>query len=94
MGALFDQIRAAVREDRVYITDHADERLRERRVEVWQVLAGVEDGELITERPDDTPNPSAEVRQLLPDGTAILAVWAYWRAMAAAKLVTVHFFDR
>jgi hypothetical protein len=40
----------------------------------WQVVAGLEDGELIAERPDATPNPAVEVSESLPDGTAFKAV--------------------
>ena len=35
----------------------------------WQVAAGLEDGEMIAERPDAAPNPAVEVRESLPDGT-------------------------
>jgi hypothetical protein len=35
-----------------------------------------------------------EVRESLPDGTGVKAVWAYLRQSGVAKLVTVHFFDR
>lgn len=34
------------------------------------------------------------VRERLPDGTEILAVWSHLRRSGVAKLVTVHFFDR
>jgi len=94
MGRLFDQVRDAVRADRVYISDHASKRLRERRLLVWQVAGAVEGGKLIRERPRDKPNPSVETEQLLPDGTPILVVWAWLPRSHAAKLVTVHFFDR
>ena len=30
----------------------------------WQVVAGLEDGELIAERPDAEPNPAVEVHDL------------------------------
>ena len=59
-----------------------------------QVVAGLEEGELIVERPDATPNPAVEVRESLPDGTEFKAVWSFLRQSGVAKLVTVHFFDR
>ena len=59
----------------------------------WQVVAGVDDGELIVERLDATPNPAVEVNELLPDGTAFKAVWSHLRQSNVAKLVTVHFYD-
>jgi hypothetical protein len=54
----------------------------------------LDDGELISERPDDEPNPSVEVREFLPDGTEFMAVWSWIEYLDVAKLVTVHFFDR
>ena len=57
----------------------------------WQVVAGLKDGELIAERPDATPNPAEEVRELLPDGTDFKAVWSHLRQSGVAKLVTVHY---
>jgi hypothetical protein len=60
----------------------------------WQVVAGLEDGELISERPDAMPNPAVEVLETLPDGTQFKAVWSHLRQSGVAKLVTVHFFDR
>ena len=94
MGALFDAIRRAAREDRYAFSVHADERLRERRVVAWQVLAGLEHGRLLSERPSDRPNPSVEVDQWIADGSPVKAVWAHVRALDLAKLVTVHFYDR
>jgi hypothetical protein len=58
------------------------------------VVVGLEDGELITERPDATPNAAVELRESLPDGTEFKAVWSHLRQSEVAKLVTVHFFDR
>jgi hypothetical protein len=60
----------------------------------WQVVAGLEDAELIAERPDAEPNPAVEVRECLPDGTTFMTVWSHLRQSGVAKLVNVHFFDR
>jgi hypothetical protein len=60
----------------------------------WQVAAGLEDGGLIDERPDATPNPAVGVRESLPDATEFKAVWSHLRQSGVAKPVTVHFFDR
>ncbi len=94
MGALFEAIKRAVREDRYVFSNHADEQLRERRIVASQVVAGLKQGRLLAERPSDRPNPSVEVDQCLADGTPIKAVWAYVQALDLAKLVTVHFYDR
>jgi hypothetical protein len=60
----------------------------------WQVVAGVDEGELIVERPGAAPNPAVEIRESLPDVTEFKAVWSYLSQSGVAKLVTVHFFDR
>jgi hypothetical protein len=93
MGQLFDTIRKLVTEEKYVVGQHASERLEERGIMEWQVVAGLEDGALIAERPDATPNPAIEVCESLPDGTEFKAVWSHLRQSDVAKLVTVHFFD-
>jgi hypothetical protein len=94
MGKLFSRICQLVAEGRYVVGLHATERLDERGILEWQVVAGLADGELIRERPKSQPNPSVEVRETLPEGTEVMAVWAFLAGSNAAKLVTVHFFDR
>lgn len=93
MGGLFDTIRTAVREDRFVVGWHADERFEERAISDWQVVAGLEEAELIEERPGSKPNPSIVVRQLLADGTEIEVIWSWLAETARAKLVTAYFLD-
>lgn len=94
MAKLLDTIRQLVAEGKYIIGDHASERLEERGIMEWQAAAGLEDGELIAERPSAKPNPAVEVRESLPDGIEFKAVWSHLRQSGVAKLVTVHFFDR
>jgi hypothetical protein len=94
MLQLFDTIRHLVSEEKYVIGQHAAERLEERGIMEWQAVAGLEDGVLLLERPDATPNPAVEVRECLPDGAEFKAVWSHLRQSDVAKLVTVHFFDR
>jgi hypothetical protein len=94
MGQLFDTIRQLVLTDKYVVGLHAAERLEERGIMHWQVVAGLADAVLIVERPNASPNPAVEVRQSLPDGTEFKAVWSHLRASGVAKLVTVHYFDR
>ena len=94
MEPLFDTIRRLVAEEKYVVGQHASERLEERGIMEWQVVAGMSDAELTISRPDAKPNPVVEVRTCLPDGTQVNAVWSLLRQSGVAKLVTVHFFDR
>lgn len=94
MGELFETIRQLVAQEKYVIGLHASERLEERGMMEWQVVAGLDDGELLAERPDATPNPAVEVCEVLPDGTEYKAVWSHLSHSGVAKLVTVHFFHR
>jgi hypothetical protein len=94
MGQLFHAIRQLVAEEKYIVGEHASERLEERGIMESQVVAGLEDGDLIAERPDATPNPAVEVRESLPDGAEFKAVWLHLSQSGVAKLVTVHFVDR
>ncbi len=91
--SLFDTVCRLVREEKYLIGQHASERLEERDIMEWQAVAGLADGVLIAERPAAVPNPTVEVREMLPDGTEFKAVWSYLARSGVAKLVTVHFFD-
>jgi Domain of unknown function (DUF4258) len=94
MGQLFKTIRQLVALDKYIVGQHASERLEERGIMEWQVVAGLEGGKLMAERPNASPNPAVEVRESLPDGTDVKAVWAHLRQSGVAKLVTVHFIDK
>lgn len=94
MSKLFETIRNLVASERYLIGQHAAERLEERGIMEWQVVAGLDDGSLLIERPDATPNPAIEVLEELPDGMEFKAVWSLLSASNVAKLVTVHFFDQ
>ncbi len=93
MGNLFETIRRLVEEEKYVVGEHAVQRLEERGILEWQAVFGLEDAELMLERPDDKPNPAVEVRERLPDGTEFKAVWSHLRRSGVAKLVMVHFFD-
>jgi hypothetical protein len=93
VGQLFEKIRQLVAAEKYLVGLHASERLEERGIMEWQAVVGLEDGELLVERPNDLPNPAVEVRESLPDGTEFKAVWSYLSGSDVAKLVTVHFFD-
>jgi hypothetical protein len=94
MGQLFDAIRQLVAEEKYLVGLHASERLEERGIMEWQAVVGLKDGKLIAERPSATPNPTVEVREIMPDGMAFKAVWSHLSQSGIAKLVTVHFFTK
>ena len=94
MENLFDTIRQLVADEKYVVGEHASERLEERGIMEWQVIAGLDDSKLIAEQPEATPNPRVEVREALPDGAEFKAVWSYLSQSGVAKLVTVHFFDK
>jgi len=79
---------------RYIVGQHASERLEERLILEWQVVDGVQNALVIGENPQDHPNPTVEVGQILPDGTQVKVVWSHVISDDIAKLVTVHFFDR
>lgn len=93
MGVLLNTIRRLVAENKYVVGQHASERLEERGIMEWQAVSGLADGELLTERLNAEPNPTVEVREFLPDGTPITAVWSHLRQSDAAKLVTVFYHD-
>lgn len=90
MRSLHDKIAAAIRRGRVVLSIHADNRLHERQIVRWQVVEGFEAGEVIQSHATTKPNPSVLVRQVLADGTHVVAVWAYVESIRSAKLVTVY----
>ncbi|MBI3271738.1 MAG: DUF4258 domain-containing protein [Planctomycetes bacterium] len=74
MGKLFETLRRLVAEEKHVVGAHAAERLEERGILEWQAVAGLEDGDLLAERPPDKSNPAIEVKETLPDGTEFKAV--------------------
>ncbi len=94
MSALAKTIRRLVEEERYVVSEHAAERLDERGIMEWQAVAGLADGVLIAEAFDAVPHPVIEVREELPDGTEIVAVWSYLPHSGVAKLVTAYFPNR
>ena len=57
MGRLFDRIRQLVAAEKYVVGQHASERLEERGIMEWQVVAGLEEGELIAEKAERHAEP-------------------------------------
>lgn len=83
-------INDAIREDRVRITDHADEEAREDRLTIGDVFFSVLHGEIIEDYPTDKPYPSCLVYGRTADGNPVHTVWAYNEANSWAVLITVY----
>ena len=88
--SLFSEICRLIDHGSYVVGEHASERLLERGIMEWQVIAGMPDAKLIAERRTARPNPAAEVRLLLPDGRDCTAIWSHLRQAGVAKLVTVY----
>ena len=91
MAELFDSIQRLVAQDRYVVGQHASERLEERGIMEWQVVAELAHGHLIAEKPDAKPHPAIEVSGTMPDGASFKAIWSHLPKTDVAKLVTVHF---
>jgi hypothetical protein len=87
---LFEQIRSAAANDRFFVAWHADEPCEERGITSWQLVAGLEEAELVRERPRSKPNPSVVVRKILEDGSEVEVIWSWLVETGRAKLVTVY----
>lgn len=87
---LFDEICELVADGRYLIGDHAWERLLERGIMEWQIIAGMSDARLIRERRLARPNPIVEIKVPLPNGDDCKVVWSLLRHERVAKLVTTH----
>ena len=93
MGLLCEAIRRLVDDEKYVVGQHASERLEERGIMEWQVVAAFDNAVLLRERPRAKPNPAVELQLTLPDGTEFKAVWSHLARSSVAKIVTVHFFD-
>lgn len=91
MESLWNKIQDLVLNDRYLIGLHASERLEQRKIMEWQVVIAIEAAIFVDENWESLPNPTVRVRELLPDGTEVLAVWAYLQRSQLAKLVTVYY---
>lgn len=78
----------AIRNNRIRITDHADEEAVADRVSIHQVLTSISGGEIVEQYQDDTPYPSCLV---FSDSEGPLhSVWAYNEDTSWAVLITVY----
>lgn len=90
MGRLAEQILGAIEAGNFLVSLHADQRCEERGVTAWQLVAEIDEAALVRERPASQPNPSIILRQILPDGSEVEAIWGWLAQSRHAKLITVY----
>jgi hypothetical protein len=84
------QIIDAIKNDRIRITDHADEEAHEDNLGFDDILFSVINGKIIEEYAKDKPYPSCLVFGMNPIGEPIHSVWAYNIENLWAVLITVY----
>ncbi len=80
----------AIRNNRIRITDHADEEAESDNLSSDEVFFSVFQGELIEEYPNDKPYPSCLVYGNTSDGSPVHSVWGYNPENQWAVLITVY----
>jgi hypothetical protein len=80
----------AIRENRVMITDHADEEADNDQLTFDEIYFSVFHGEVIEIYPDDRPYPSCLIFGLNFSGDPIHSVWAFNEKTQWAVLITVY----
>lgn len=73
------------------VSVHAQERMEERQIELWQIEVGLSEGTVIAQQWDAEPNPVIRVQFQLPDGSSAEAVWGWLETSQQAVLVTAFF---
>ncbi|MBM4036758.1 MAG: DUF4258 domain-containing protein [Planctomycetes bacterium] len=90
---LLARIEEAVRAERYEVSIHADNRIEERGMMEWHIVAGLPDADLLEAQLDDHPWPSVLLSQALPDGTEVYVKWSYRARDRMARLVTIYYPD-
>ena len=80
----------AIRQDRIQITDHADEEAHADRLTFDEIFFSVLQGEIIEEYPEDRPYPSCLIYGDSFNGEPIHCVWAYNQDSQWAVIITVY----
>jgi uncharacterized protein DUF4258 len=80
----------SIRENRVRITDHADEEAHADDLSLDEVFSSIPGGEIIEDYPDDKPFPSCLIFGTTFRGNPIHSVWAYNPENRWAVLITVY----
>lgn len=80
----------AIKNDRIRITDHADEEAHSDNLTFDEIIMSVIHGEIIEDYPTDKPYPSCLIHGQNFQGEPIHSVWAYNEENKWAVLITVY----
>lgn len=80
----------AIRNNRLRITDHADEETSDDGLTFDDIYSSVIQGEIIEDYPDDKPYPSCLIMGKNFSGEPIHSVWAYNPVNLWTILITVY----
>ncbi|MDD5560158.1 DUF4258 domain-containing protein [Candidatus Methylomirabilis sp.] len=80
----------AIRDNRIRITDHADEEAQADRLPFDEIFFSVLQGEIIEAYPSDKPYPSCLIYGNSFTGEPIHSVWAYNPETKWSVLITVY----
>ncbi|MCK4815507.1 DUF4258 domain-containing protein [bacterium] len=85
-----ENIREAIRSNRVRISDHADEEAEADQLTFDEIYFSVFQGEIIENYPDDKPYPSCLIFGKTFRGEPIHSVWGYNKQNNWGVLITVY----
>ncbi len=85
-----DEIVDAIRNNRLRITDHADEEALADKLTFDEIFFSIFQGEIIEEYPRDKPYPSCLIYGDTFSGEPVHSVWAYNEENQWAVLITVY----
>ena len=80
----------AIRQNRLRISDHADEEAESDRLSFDEIFFSVFQGEIIEDYPDDKPYPSCLIYGDSFRGEPVHSVWAFNKETKWAVLITVY----
>lgn len=80
----------AIRQNRLRISDHADEEAESDRLSFDEIFFSVFQGEIIEDYPDDKPYPSCLIYGDNFRGEPVHSVWAFNKETKWAVLITVY----
>lgn len=85
-----DSIIDAIRNNRIRITDHADEEAQADHLSFDEIYVSVLNGEIIEDYPEDWPFPSCLINGDTFSGDPVHSVWAYNEENKFAVLITIY----